>query len=42
VELEIAWSQPDFGKQDMHRYGLVTVSPEIALEAEFVRAGCLK
>lgn len=42
IALQIAWCQPDFGKQDMFRYGLVTLDPEVNLESEFVRSGCLK
>ena len=42
VALEIAWVQPDFSKQDMFRYGLVTVDPADDLQDIFVAAGCLK
>jgi hypothetical protein len=42
IALQVAWGQPDFGKQDMFRYGLVTLDPNVDLEAEFVRAGCLR
>jgi len=42
IALQVAWGQPDFGKQDMFRYGLVTLDPGVNLENEFVRAGCLK
>lgn len=42
VRLQVAWGQPDFGKQDMYRYGLVTLEPELNLEELFVAAGCLR
>lgn len=42
VPLTVAWGQPDFGKQDMFRYGLVTVNPADNLEDIFVEAGCLR
>lgn len=42
VALQIAWGQPDFGKQDMFRYGLVTLNPDDNLEDIFLTAGCLK
>lgn len=42
VSLRVAWGQPDFGKQDMFRYGLATLDAEDNLEEIFVAAGCLK
>ena len=42
VRLSVAWGQPDFGKQDMFRYGLVTLDPDDDLEEIFVRGGCLR
>jgi hypothetical protein len=42
IVLQVAWSQPDFGKQDKFRYGLVAVDPKFDLEDEFFKAGCLK
>lgn len=42
IELQVAWAQPDFGKQDMFRYGLVSVDPTRNLEATFVEHGCLR
>lgn len=42
VRLQVAWSQRDFGKQDLFRYGLVTVAPEVDLVRLFVEAGCLR
>jgi hypothetical protein len=42
VQLEVAWSQPGFGKRDQTRYGLVTKDMNINLEQIFIEAGCLK
>jgi hypothetical protein len=42
VELEVAWTKPDFSKQNMNRYGLVTIDSNVNLESEFIRAGCIK
>lgn len=42
VQLQVAWVQPDFGKQDMFRYGLVTKDPALNLEDLFIAAGCLR
>jgi hypothetical protein len=42
VRLQVAWGQPDFGKQDLFRYGLVTLDPQDNLEDLFVRTGCLR
>jgi hypothetical protein len=42
VRLQVAWAQPDFGKQNMFRYGLVTLDPSQNLEAIFVDTGCLR
>lgn len=42
IEMEFKWGAPDFGKHDLRRYGLVCLSDEIDLEAEFLASGCLK
>lgn len=42
IPLMIAWGQPDFGKQDMMRYGLVTLEPTDDLMAIFIATGCLR
>ena len=42
VEMKVAWSKPDFGKQDMFRYGFVTLDPEVDLEYIFEKAKCFK
>ena len=42
VRLQVAWGHPDFGKQDLFRYGLVTLEPDQNLEALFIRTGCLR
>lgn len=42
IPLMIAWGQPDFGKQDMMRYGLVTLEPTDDLLATFISTGCLR
>ncbi len=41
IELKVAWKRPDFGKEDMIRYGLVTTDPEVDLEQVFISSGCL-
>ena len=42
IEFQIAWSRPDFGKQDKFRYGLVTLDQKVDLEQIFIDANCLK
>ena len=42
IPLEIQWGEPDFGKHDMWRYGLVCTDQNIDLENEFSAHGCLK
>ena len=42
VQLLVAWVQPDFGKQDMFRYGLVTLDPALNLKDLFLLSGCLR
>ena len=42
IQLQVAWTQPDFGKQDMFRYGLVSVDTDHNLEQLFVDNGCLR
>jgi hypothetical protein len=42
IMLEVAWVQPDFGKQDMFRFGLVTLSEADDVEDVFVRSGCMR
>lgn len=42
TKLTVAWAQPDFGKQDLFRYGLVTVDPADNLEQMFIDTGCLR
>jgi len=42
IRLQVAWSQPDFGKQDCFRYGLVTLDPAEDLEELFVSSGCMR
>ena len=42
IELQVAWVQRDFGKQDMFRYGLVTVDANKNMESIFINNGCLK
>jgi hypothetical protein len=42
VALEFLWGEPDFGKHDMWRYGLVCSESSVDLEAAFSDAGCLK
>lgn len=42
LPLEVIWSEQDFGKHDMWRYGLVCTDQGVSLELEFSKAGCLK
>lgn len=42
VPLEFMWGEPDFGKHDMWRYGLVCTDQKVNLEDEFTEAGCLR
>ena len=42
IDLQVAWSAADFGKQDSMRYGLVTTDSNIDLEQIFTQFGCLK
>jgi hypothetical protein len=42
VMLEVAWVQPDFGKQDMFRLGLVTINEGDDVEDVFVKSGCMR
>jgi hypothetical protein len=42
IPLEVLWSEQDFGKHDMWRYGLVCSDQKINIESEFRKAGCLK
>lgn len=42
IPLEIKWSQPDFGKHDLWRYGLVCSDPKLNLIDIFSECGCFK
>lgn len=42
IALEVVWEQPDFGKMDLNRYGLVTSDASDNLEEIFVASGCLR
>lgn len=42
IEFEVIWAAPDFGKQDMFRYGLVSTDHEVNIEQIFIDCGCLK
>jgi hypothetical protein len=42
IKFEIMWSQPDFGKQDLWRYGLVCKDQNINIEGLFEANGCFK
>jgi hypothetical protein len=41
IKFQVAWGQPDFGKNDRFRYGLVTLEPSDDIEKEFLESGCL-
>jgi hypothetical protein len=42
IHFEVIWIAPDFGKQDMFRYGLISLDQDINIEELFIRSGCLK
>lgn len=42
IPFEIKWSQPDFGKHDLWRYGLVCNDPALNLIELFSDTGCFK
>ena len=42
IPFEIKWCQPDFGKHDLWRYGLVCNDPSLDLLALFAETGCFK
>ena len=42
IPLQVAWSTPDFGKQDSVRYGLAVTDQSVNLELVFEKYGCLK
>ena len=42
IDLKVAWSSPDFGKQDSTRYGLVTIDETINLEEVFRQYRCIR
>ncbi len=42
IKMRIAWRQPDFGKRDMFRYGLVADENKVDLEDLFLKTNCLK
>ena len=41
IILKVAWSQPDFGRRDLFRYGLVCLDSNEDLESLFTKKGCL-
>lgn len=42
LELEVVWAKKDFGKQDLYRYGLVSIDPTQRITDIFQKSGCLK
>lgn len=42
IDLEVVWSKPDFGKQDLYRYGLESTDPGINLVELFEQKRCLR
>lgn len=42
IPFEIKWSQPDFGKHDLWRYGLECDDPSLNLMELFAETGCFK
>jgi hypothetical protein len=41
-DLEVSWVQPDFGKNDLYRCGLICKTPGANLIEVFRDSGCLK
>ena len=41
IPFKIAWQRPDFGKEELIRYGLEIVDPELDIEEIFIKSGCL-
>ena len=42
IKFKILWQKPDFGKNNLVRYGLGTEDPELNIASVFEDAGCLK
>jgi hypothetical protein len=42
IDLTVVWSKPDFGKQDLFRYGLASTDSAINLVELFEQKRCLK
>lgn len=42
IQLEVRWRQPDFGKRELHRYGLHRIDESIDIEAIFEQTGCIR
>lgn len=42
IDLHVAWSKPDFGKQDLYRYGLSPSKPHLNLIELFEEKRCFK
>lgn len=42
ILMKIMWRKPDFGKNNLMRYGLSCLTPGIDLASVFVNHGCLK
>ncbi|MCX6124050.1 MAG: PilZ domain-containing protein [Proteobacteria bacterium] len=42
IAFEIKWAEPDFGKQDLIRYGLVCTNEKINVEQLFFDTGCIR
>ena len=42
IEFEVKWMQPDFGKHDLFRYGLLCRETVINVIEEFATRGCFK
>ena len=42
IPFEVKWIEPDFGKNDMWRYGIVCTDTAIDIISIFAKTGCLK
>lgn len=42
IDLKVVWRKPDFGKNNLMRYGLSCEDSGINLAAIFITSGCLK
>jgi hypothetical protein len=41
IEFDVTWGQPDFGKNNLFRYGLIARDEQIDIEKIFEDSGCI-